>query len=120
MPAWAEDVCADNLHEATSRLNFWLNELAANPTKSTPASPRQMAGVLSELMRAGDCLRGLPAERDLKLQEEVNDYRRTVERLRESMPAIQRALLRDRARLEQERGRVVAAAEWAQRSRQTL
>jgi hypothetical protein len=113
-------MCVDTLHEANSRLNFWLNELAANPTKSTPASPQQMAGVLSELMRAGDCLRGLPAERGLKLLQELGDYRQTVERLRKLMPAIQSALLLDRARLERERGQVVAAAEWAQRSRQTL
>jgi hypothetical protein len=43
-----------------------------------------------------------------------------VEQLRELLPFIQSQLLRERARLEDQRTRVQSAAEWARASRQTL
>jgi len=79
-----------------------------------------MAGLLSELMRAGEWLRALPAERDAELAEELTAYRSNVERVRELLPSIHSTLLQARARLEQERTRVEAAAEWTRRSLQTL
>jgi hypothetical protein len=92
------------------------------PATLRPATPRQMAGLLAELMRAGQCLRELPSEhhRDAALATEVNRYRRNVERLRDLLPSIHGALLRERARLEQERARVESATEWVRRSRQTF
>ncbi len=54
------------------------------------------------------------------LDWELGQYRKNVEQLRTLLPSIHGALLRERARIEQERARVQTAAEWAQRSRQTL
>jgi predicted nucleic acid-binding Zn-ribbon protein len=76
--------------------------------------------LLSELLRAGEWLRARPEHRDAELEHELSEYRKQVERLRSLLPFIHRALLRERARLEQERERVQAAAEWARGSRQTL
>lgn len=84
------------------------------------ATPQQMHGLLSELMRAGGCLRSLPAERDAALDDVVEEYRQNVERLRALLPAIHAALLWERSRLEQERARVRGAADWARLSRQTF
>lgn len=116
---------AYELHESTGRLSFLLDTLLApasarQATAAKPATPQQMSALLSELMRAGMWLRSMPAEKSAALQHELAEYRRQVERLRELLPGIHAALLGERARLEQERERVRAAAEWAQASGQTL
>ena len=138
MPLLASDILAQNLRETNARLGFWLDSLVADSASSPPqaraASPQQMAELLSELMRAGVWLRDLPAsgnsvagKKDKKadlpdraVEHELTQYRKHVERLRDLMPAIHSALLRERVRLEQERARVESAAEWARGSRQTL
>jgi len=124
MPAPASSQIAQNLHECNCRLGFWLDGLVPDAASACPqprpATPQQMSGLLSELMRAGEWLRSLPSERDPELQQELMAYRRNVERLRDVMPSIHSALLRERARLEQDRGRVESAAAWARSSRQTL
>lgn len=128
MPLLAADPLFQNLHETNSRLGSLLDSLAFDGdderkhdgNQTRPASPGQMAGLLSELMRAGEWLRGLPAEKDPAVEIELREYKKNVERLRELMPSIQSALLQERARLEQERARVESAAAWARSSRQTL
>jgi hypothetical protein len=123
-----QDALTQHLRETNSRLCGWLEDLvpdrapepASEPAAARPATPRQMAALLAELMRAGQCLREMPSEKEPALELEVNAYRKNVERLRGLMPAIHSALLRERARLEQERARVESAAEWVRRSRQTF
>jgi hypothetical protein len=123
MPVLSVDL-SQQLHETNCRLSFWLDSLSANSmrpvSETAAATPQQMASLLSELMLAGEKLRALPAERDSELEKEVAAYRENVERLRAVLPSIHSTLLRERARLEQERARVESAAEWARRSRQTL
>ena len=113
---------AQNLHQSNGRLCFWLDSLlACSPhAQPKPATPEQMSGLLSELMRAGGWLRDLPRDPDPLLAQELGEYRRNVERLRALLPSIHRVLLEERARLEQERARVGSAQEWAARSRQTI
>jgi len=115
---------AQSLSETNARLRFWLDSLARNPAPgegwARVATPQQMAGLLSELMRAGQWLRALPSQDDPALAGELGEYRRNVERLRALMPSIHDTLLAERARLERERASVAAAAEWAHCSRQTL
>jgi len=124
MPSPVADQLAEDLHETNRRLCFWLESLAPNQTQphaeARAATPQQMTGLLSELMRAGEWLRGLPEQRDSALERELSHYRQNVERVKELLPLIYSTLLRERARLEQERARVESAAEWARRSRQTL
>lgn len=124
MSRLAHDPLAENLHQCNARLGHALSSLDAGCApgcqQARAASPHQMAGLLSELMTAGEWLRSLPSEKGPDLQLELGLYRKNVERLRELMPFIHSALLQERAHLEQERGRVEAAAEWADRSRLTL
>ncbi len=132
MPALAPVELSRVLHETNTRLRFWLDSLIpetmlSRTSAKTPhdipacaATPQQMAGLLSELMRAGQCLRTLPSEKDAAFGLELSEYRASVERLRTLLPSIHGTLLEERARLEQERSRVQSAAEWASRSRQTL
>jgi predicted nucleic acid-binding Zn-ribbon protein len=80
---------------------------------------RQINGLLSELMTAGQFLRRLPSELDESVKAEVDAYRKRIEHLRDLLPRIHRSLLQERSRLEQERTRVQAASQWARASRQT-
>jgi len=114
---------ASDFHETNKRLRFWLDRLTSvphNPAAQRPVTPEEMAGLLSELTRAGARLRALPSERQATLEQELAEYREQVERLRAMMPLIHAALLQERARLEQERNRLASASQWAERSRQTL
>jgi hypothetical protein len=133
MPLLAPTALAETLRETNVRLSYWLDSLIPDPaTPDTPhvatphsatahaATPELMAGLLSELMSAGQKLRALPSERDAALDAELSEYRKNVERLRTVLPSIHGTLLRERARLEQERKRVESAAAWACGSRQTL
>jgi hypothetical protein len=123
MPVLSPDLTHE-LHETNCRLSFWLDSLAtpstSQPNRPRAATPQQMQGLLSELMRAGQKLQTLPAESEPGLAQELSAYRENVERLRTLLPSIHSTLLQERARLEQERARVEAAAEWVRRSRQTL
>lgn len=113
-----------NLHDVNGRLRAVLDSLSADPTQPNQspraATPQQMSGLLSELMRAGQWLRTLPSDRGPALEQELITYRKNVEHLRLVLPSIHNTLLRERARLEQERARVQSAAAWATGSRQTL
>jgi hypothetical protein len=124
MPSLAPDQLTTNLRETNCRLILLLDSLLPRSAQpGAPAlvvTPQQMAGLLSELMRAGQWLRSMPDETSAALEQEVSEYRKQVERLRALLPAIHSTLLRERARLERERERVRSAAEWARLSRQTL
>jgi len=123
MPLLAPTALAQTLRETNVRLSYWLDSLIPDPaTLGTPhvATPDLMAGLLSELMIAGQRLRALPSERDAAFDAELSEYRKNVERLRTVLPSIHGTLLRERSRLEQERKRVESAAAWACGSRQTL
>lgn len=124
MPTSASDLLAENLRESNACLEFWIASLVpdspATRTCTRAATPQQMAGLLSELMRAGQALQELPAEKSAGLERELEAYRRNVDHLRELLPAMHAVLLGEQARLEQERRRVESSVEWARRSRLTL
>jgi hypothetical protein len=119
---------SQNLRDTNRRLRFWLDSMPTRQRKlaaATPGhvTPERMAGLLSELLRAGVGLRAepLPAKgTDPEWDRELDEYRGNVERLRNLLPSIHRDLLAERARLECQRTRVRSAAEWARASRQTL
>lgn len=111
------------LRDTSHRLGSWLDGLESRTENPVIAKPEQLTGILSELLKTGAALREqpMPATRaDPELDRELALYRRQVERLRELLPSIHRQLLLERARLEAQRSRVKAAAEWARASRQTL
>lgn len=116
---------ARQLREVNVRLRFWLENLGPGAS-SGPATPIQINAVLDELLRAGAWLQsGFPsgvAQEDAKgeFEFEITEYRQHLEKLRELLPFIHSQLLQERARLEAERTRLDAAAEWASASRQSL
>jgi len=118
-----EDALTRNLRETNCRLVFWLDTLDPAICSRPAATSEQMGGLLTELLRAGEWLRGglSPAQQsDLELTSELAQYRRNVERLRDLLPLIHQALLLERSSLERRRSRMEAATRWAQASRQTL
>lgn len=90
-----------------------------------PASitPDLIAALLSELLRVGTDLRAQPLivkGNDSELDDELDTYRRNVERLRELLPSIHTQLLMERARIETQWARIRSAEQWARASRETL
>ena len=118
----SQDQIARDLHEATDRIRCVLSQLCPQTPQEAAkvASPQQMSDLLSGLMRAGQWLRVLPANRDRNLDEQICAYRNEVEQLRSFLPAMQASLLAERGRLEHERERLNGAAAWAQASSQTV
>lgn len=112
------------LHEINRRLRASMKALfppSTGPgTESRVPTPGEISLLLSELLRAGEWLRSRRRESDPGLDFELMQYREQVERLRTLLPLMHRALLEERARLEQERQRLNAAAHWAHLSQQTL
>lgn len=111
---------ANELHETNERLSAWLGSLSPAGSSVRPATPEQMNGILSELMRVGQWLRAAQRETDSTVQQELGIYRKQVEHLRDVLPSIHQALLHERARIEQQRQRLNSASEWISASRQTL
>ena len=111
------------LREANRRIPGWLDGVVARQEQAAVVTPDQMAGLLAELLRAGEGLRVEPIPEkgvDPELDNELDKYRQNVERLQRMLPVIHSQLLVERARLEFQRARVQAAAEWARASRRTL
>lgn len=112
-----------HLREANGRIGPWLEHAAGDLEAKSPAAPEQLNFLLSELLHTGAALRAetIPAAgSDLELDVQLATYRGHVERLRTVLPLLHRQLLREKARVEAQRVRVRAAAEWARASRQTL
>lgn len=120
LPRAKEEISKD-LRRATCRIQEIIRALLPQGMgiPCAVASPQQMSDLLSELMRAGQRLRTMPAG-DPELQHEVWCYRKEVEHLQSVLPSIQSTLSAERDRLQQRRERVNAAAAWAQASRETL
>ena len=80
---------AQALHETNSRLRSSLDHLpdSASPAAlPRPATPQQMAELLSELRIAGQWLRTVPAEKIPALEQELSEYRKNVEHLPRTAP----------------------------------
>ncbi len=110
------------LRDTNRRLKFCLDNIAAK-REAEVVTPEQMGTLLSDLIAAGASLRAraLPAaSHDQELEGELAEYRHQVERLRDLLPSIHRALLAERARIERQRSRLQSVSEWARTSRQTL
>ena len=124
IPQRASATLARELREINSRIALCLDCLVSDPAQpqvcTRPVTHPEMTKLLSELTCAGKWLRQLPHECGPELAQQLSQYRRNVERVRDLLPSIHGALLRERSRLERERARVESAAQWARRSRETL
>ena len=107
------------VEEITARFKVVLEALEA-PASPRLLSPEQISQLLSDLMQAGQCMRAITTGSNEELSRAVCACRGQIERLRGLLPFIHSALLRERARLTQERERLNSIAAWAQASNQSL
>jgi len=107
-----------DLGETNRKLRNLLIRLREAQTDAVPAI---LTELMDELVRASDLLRA-PAEHgpDAYLEQQINQYCDNIKQLQEMLPAIQGRLIAERARLENIRSHLAAAANWAQTSRKTL
>lgn len=94
-----------------------------SPGQPSSIAPELITALLSELLRVGAGLRAQPLPlkgNDPELDDELDTYRRNVERLRELLPSIHTQMLMERARIEAQWSRIHSAAQWARASRETL
>lgn len=93
------------------------------PPSSAPATidAQVLAGLLESMALANQWLHELARElHDAELEKEIAGYKRDLERLGQVLPIIQEKLLTEKARLEQARAHLEAAAAWVQASKKTL
>ncbi len=112
-----------SLRDANHRLHCWLGRMVDSPGQPSSIAPELITALLSELLRVGAGLRAQPLPlkgNDPELDDELDTYRRNVERLRELLPSIHTQMLMERARIEAQWSRIHSAAQWARASRETL
>ena len=78
-------------------------------------TPQDFSEILTQLLRASECLVQRRAESEaLAFEKEARDYRCNLEALKHFLPDLHMRLLAEKARLETARRHVAAAAAWAQ------
>jgi len=84
--------------------------------------PRDFSDILSQLLRAAECLRRLPphSEGAAALEKESLEYRSNLEKLKHFLPDLQVRLLAEKSRLETARPHVASATAWALANKKTL
>lgn len=110
---------AIEVDDITAHLRSVLETLGA-PSSPGLLTPEQISELLSDLMRAGQCMRTMSPGSNEELARAVGACRVQVERLREMLPMIHGALLRERSRLATERERLTSIGAWAEASKQSL
>lgn len=92
------------------------------PNRTFAPAPTEFSGLLAELIRATDCLRGtdLNSALDHDLKKAISEYRGNLEQLAKVLPSVSGRLLTEKARLEAARAHLTKAAAWAHASQKTL
>ena len=105
----------DNLHSALIRLH-------PEQKHCSTITPQDFSDILSQLLRAAECLRYLPAQPEaaVALEKESLKYRSNLEKLKDFLPDLRGRLLAEKSRLESAQTHVAAAAAWARASKKTL
>jgi superfamily I DNA and/or RNA helicase len=105
----------DNLHSALIRLH-------PEQKHCSTIRPQDFSEILSQLLRAAECLRRLPAQSEaaVALEKESLKYRSNLEKLQLFLPDLHNRLLAEKSRLETAQTHVANAAAWARASKKTL
>lgn len=110
----------EGLRQTNRKLRALLDALAPPGSEPVPATPAQLADLFAEILQAGEWLRQRPVmPNDLRLNEEINQYRSNMERLQRVLPVLRAHLLAERAHLEEERRQIQATTAWVRTARKT-
>jgi hypothetical protein len=120
MPMPLETV--ETLRQVNHNLRSALFRLRPECQHCSSIKPQDFSNILSQLLRAGQCLRGLPphSEKPVALEKEALEYRNHLEKLKHFLPDVQVRLLAEKSRLEIARTHVATAAAWAQSRKKAL
>ncbi len=112
----------DTLRQVNENLRSALIRLRPERKHCSTIKPQDFSDILSELLRAVECLRRPPAHSDaaVALEKESLEYRSNLEKLKHFLPDLHVRLLAEKSRLETSRTHVAAAAAWARARKKTL
>jgi hypothetical protein len=112
----------ENLKRVNQRLRDRLSQFDMESPPSVGLSAGQVAEMFAVLLQAADVLQSAPecGSIDREMSEQISEYRSHINRLQHWLPTIQTVLLAERAGLEAERKHLLAAAGWAQASKDSL
>jgi len=112
----------ETLRQVNANLRSALIRLRPERKHCSTIRPQDFSEILSQLLRAAECLRRLPAhsEAAAALEKESLEYRGNLEKLKHFLPGLHVRLLAEKSRLETARTHVAAAAAWVRASKKTL
>jgi hypothetical protein len=112
----------ETLRQVNEYLRSALLRLHPGQKHCSAIRPQEFSGILTQLLRAAECLRVRTAssEANAAFERESLEYRRNLEQLKQFLPDLHGRLLAEKARLKTARTHVAAAAAWAQASKKTL
>jgi len=112
----------ETLRQVNDNLRSALIRLRPERRHCSSIRPQDFSNILSQLLRAAECLRGRPQASELAraLEEEALKYRSNLEKLKHFLPDLQVRLLAEKSRLESARTHVASAAAWARANKKTL
>ena len=111
----------ETLRQVNENLRSALLRLRPERKHCSSIRPQDFSDILSQLLRAAECLRLLPhSESAAALEKESFEYRSNLEKLKHFLPDLQVRLLAEKSRLETARNHVASAAAWARANKKTL
>jgi hypothetical protein len=112
----------ETLYQVNEYLHWALIRLGPQQKHCSTIRAQDFFDILNQLLRASDCLRGLPPGSALPsaLEKEALTYRGNLEKLENFLPDIHARLLAEKVRLETAQTHLAGAAAWAQASKKTL
>jgi hypothetical protein len=112
----------ETLRQANENLRSALVRLHPEQRHCLTIRAQDFSDILSQLLRAGECLRHLPpqSEPSAALEKESLEYRNNLEELKHFLPDLHGRLLAEKARLETAQTHLAAAAAWVRASNKTL
>jgi hypothetical protein len=109
----------DTLRQVNENLRSALIRFRPERKHCSTIKPQDFSDLLTQLLRAAECLRRKPAysEESLAieaaLEKESHEYRSNLQKLKRFLPDLHLRLLAEKSRLETARAHVSAAAAWA-------
>ena len=112
----------ETLQQANEYLHTALIRLGPEQKHCSTIRPQDFFDIMSQLLRASECLHGLPPDSALasSLEKEALAYRGNLEKLKNFLPDLHARLLAEKTRLETAQLHLAGAAAWAQASKKTL
>jgi hypothetical protein len=113
----------ETLRQVNDNLRSALIRLRPEQKHCSTITPQDFSDLLSQLLRAAECLRHATAplpEGAMALENESLEYRGNLEKLKHFLPDLHGRLLAEKSRLETARTHVAAATAWAQANKKTL